>query len=172
MSDFKTNLVQSADAAARVGVLFVAVAMFAAIWESDSPPTDTSNDHWLARRAAGSTSIADVNDQSPGSSGSVTVEDVTGKQPMSRLQPVSLYSGNSRAYPMPAGMCPGEYRVVDSFGMTDMLQVTAETVPTHESDKGSDQYIIEDGDRKIFFIRIHGNGATADLPNKIPGILR
>ena len=35
MSDFKNNLVQTADAAARVGVLFVAVALFAAMWESD-----------------------------------------------------------------------------------------------------------------------------------------
>lgn len=163
MSDFKTNLVQSADAAARVGALFVAVAMFAAMWESDSPPTDASDEHWLARRAASSTSIAKASDASPGSAGSISVEDVTTRKPMPALQSVSLPSGNSRTYPMPAGICPGEYRVVDSFGMTDTLQVTAETVSINESDNGRDQYIVEDGDRKIFFIRIQSERANARM---------
>lgn len=163
MSDFKTNLVESADAAARVGVLFVAVAMFAAMWESDSPPTDASNDHWLARRAASSTSIAEAVDASPGSAGSVSAENVTSKMPMPVFRPVSFRGGNSRTYPMPAGICPGEYRVVDSFGMTDTLHVTAETVSIHESGIARDQYIIEDGDRKIFFIRIHGKSPTARM---------
>lgn len=163
MSDFKTNLVQSADAAARVGVLFVAVAMFAAMWESDSPPTDASDDHWLARRAATSRSIAEAGDASTESAGSVTATKVTSKKPMPEFQPASLHSGNSRSYPMPAGICPGEYRVVDSLGMTDTLQVTAETVSIHESDKGRDQYIIEDGDRKIFFIRIQSESSTARM---------
>ncbi|MGZ0171440.1 MAG: hypothetical protein ACKVHE_17990 [Planctomycetales bacterium] len=157
MSDFKTNLVQSADAAARVGVLFFAVAMFAAMWESDSPPSSSSDDHWLARRAGASASVAARDDKSSPAvqhSGSRT-------SVRSTFESVSQHSATARPYPMPAGIAPGEYRVVDSFGMTDTLHVTAETVLHRGSQNASDQYVIENGDRKIYFIRIQGNAAIA-----------
>jgi hypothetical protein len=163
MSDFKTNLVQSADAAARVGVLCIAVAMFAAMWESDSQPIEASNDNWLTRRAGISTSVAAVGDESPRSADSATVEEVSSNESMPVFRSVALHGGNSRPYPMPTGIAPGEYRVVDSFGMTDTLRVTTEMVSIRDSHETRDQYIIEDGDRKIFFIRIHGESATAQI---------
>ncbi len=163
MSDLKTNLVQSADAAARVGVLFVAVAMFAAMWESDSPPTDASNDHWLAHRAANSASIDEGDAQSTPPAPSATVEEVTRQKSTPASRTDSLHSENSRSYPMPVGIAAGDYRVVDSFGRTDTLHVSVETVPNHVSQNARDQYIFEDGDRKIFFIRIHSQSATARM---------
>jgi len=152
MSDFKTNLVQSADAAAQVGVLFLAVAMFAAMWESDSPPTDASNDHWLARRGGVSASVAARDDKPT----HAIEHSSTGSSVMPMFEPVSRQSSTARPYPMPAGITPGEYRVVDSLGMTDTLLVTVEMVSLHDSQKASDQYIIENGDRKIYFIRFQG----------------
>jgi anti-sigma factor RsiW len=156
MSDFKTNLVQSADAAARVGVLFVAVAMFAAMWESDSPPSNTE-DNWLARRAGASNSVADRDDKPM----HAVEQSGTRSSVMPMFEPVSRHSAPARPYPMPAGIAPGEYRVVDSLGMTDTLHVTAEMVSLYDSQNTSDQYLIENGDRKIFFIRIQGTTAIA-----------
>jgi hypothetical protein len=166
MSDLKTNLVQSADAAARVGVLFVAVAMFAAMWESDSPPTSNSDEHWLARRAGVSKPVATLDDEQP--------EMVDRSQARiergSVFEPTSLQTANVQPYPMPAGIAPGEYQVVDSFGMTDTLHITAEMVSHHDSHKASDQYIIENGDRQIFFIRIRKTTTIAG--SRLESILR
>jgi hypothetical protein len=157
MSDFKTNLVHSADAAARVGVLVLAVAMFAAMWESDSPPSSSSDDHWLAKRAGVSNSVSNLADgQLKGVDRSQAHADGA-----TAFKPASLHLASSQLYPMPAGIVPGQYRVVDSLGMTDTLCVTAEMVSLHDSHQASDQYIIENGDRKIYFIRIQGTTAIA-----------
>lgn len=157
MSDLKTNLVQSVDAAARVGVLFVAVAMFAAMWESDLPSTSSSDNHWLARRAGVTSSIAnaaggqiETTDRSQSHAGRASV-----------LKLARMQIATAQAYPMPAGITPGEYRVVDSLGMMDTLRVTAEMVSLRRSHKASDQYIIENSDRKIYFIRIQGTPSIA-----------
>ncbi|NQV25212.1 MAG: hypothetical protein HQ518_12685 [Rhodopirellula sp.] len=162
MSDFKRNLMESTDAAARVGALFVAVALFAAMWESDSPAT-ASHDNWLARRAGSPATVVEVHVESSGSADSAVAEGVTSNESKPVFGSVSLQSGNSQPYPMPAGIARGEYRVVDSFGMTDTLRVTTEMVSIHDSHKTRDQYIVEDGDRKIFFIRIRRERATAHV---------
>tara|TARA_R110002072_G_scaffold303099_1_gene493405 strand:- start:107659 stop:108156 length:498 start_codon:yes stop_codon:yes gene_type:complete len=156
MSDFKNNLVQSADAAARVGVLFVAVALFAAMWESDSPPAEASDNHWLARRAGALTIDAAGNE--PAESVNQTRDQIKA-QPV--FEPVSHPAVITQPYPMPVGIAPGEYRVVDSRGMTETLNVSAEMVSMQKFDENRDQYIIENGDRKIFFIRIRNENATA-----------
>lgn len=157
MSDLKTNLAQSADAAARVGVLFVAVAMFAAMWESDSPPTPSSDDHWLARRAGVSNSVAPLDDKRP----ELVNQTQAHTERALAFEPASLQTAHVQPYPMPAGIAPGEYRVVDSLGMTDTLRVTAEMVSHHDSQKANDQYIIENVDRKIYFIRIQRTSSVA-----------
>jgi len=157
MSDLKTNLVQSADAAARVGVLFVAVAMFAAMWESDSPPTSNGDDHWLARRAGVSNPVVTLDDEQP----EVVDRSQARTEGGSVFEPASLQTAHVQPYPMPAGITPGDYRVVDSFGMTDTLRITAEMVSHQDSHKSGDQYIIENGNRKIYFIRIRRTTAIA-----------
>lgn len=166
MSDLKTNLAQSADAAARVGVLFVAVAMFAAMWESDSPPSSSSDDHWLARRAGVSNPVADRGDEQL----ELLERSQARTERASAFEPASLQTANVQPYPMPAGIVPGEYRVVDSLGMTDTLRITTEMVSHQDSHKASDQYTIENGDRKIYFIRIQGTTAIAG--SRLESILR
>jgi len=166
MSDLKTNLVQSADAAARVGVLFVAVAMFAAMWESDSPPTSTSDDHWLARRAGVSNPVATLDDEQP----ELVDRSQARTERASAFEPASLQTANVQPYPMPAGIVPGEYRVVDSLGMTDTLRIIPKMASHQDSHKASDQYIIENGDRKIYFIRIRN--VTAIAGSHLESILR
>lgn len=157
MSDFKTNLVQSADAAARVGVLLVAVALFAAMWESDSTSPPSSEEHWLARRAGISNSVADARDES-----SKTAEQSRGQvESDSVFKPASMSTEQNRSYPMPAGIAPGEYRVVDSFGMADILRISPEMVSLHNSHEVKSQYVIEIGDRTVYFIRIQSCSAVA-----------
>jgi hypothetical protein len=156
MSDFKNNLVQTADAAARVGVLFVAVALFAAMWESDSAPTEASDGHWLARRA-GVLTIDAAGDESAKSDSQAQSQ----RGARQTFEPVSHQSMIAQPYPMPVGIVPGDYRVVDTFGMSETLSVTDEMVSMQKSDETRDHFIIENGDRKIFFIRIRTENATA-----------
>ncbi|MDA0806932.1 MAG: hypothetical protein O2945_03680 [Planctomycetota bacterium] len=152
MSDFKNNLVQTADAAARVGVLFVAVALFAAMWESDSAPTEAGDDHWLARRAGGSAVITQI------TGGEFVVDDERNGPTDLQSSPLSLspLTETSLPYPMPAGIVPGDYRVVDSFGKAWALYVTEEKEAAIKVSPERDQFIVEDGSRTIYFIRIRG----------------
>ena len=155
MSDLKRNLVESADAAARVGVLFVAVGIFAAMWESDSPTTKHDS-NWLARRARSTQIVARAGDDS------TSVHEQQSSQPgdSNRLSAVSMQSINAPQYPIPAGIVPGKYRVVDSFGKVQTLQVTVEMASATDPQNPIDQYILEDGERTIYFIRIHGGSDT------------
>jgi hypothetical protein len=149
MSDSKINLVDSADAAARVGVLFVAVAIFAAMWESDTPPANR-DDNWLARRAGTSQTVSRSDDVSASTS-----DESTGLgHSTSAFQTVSAHTTSAQPFPIPAGIVPGDYRVVDSLGMVTTLNVTAEMVSSHRGQNTRDQYVIEDADRSIYFIRI------------------
>jgi len=149
MSDFKRNLVESADAAARVGVLFVAVAIFAAMWESDTPPAKR-DDNWLARRAGASQTIS----RSDGESTTTSDGSAGLRHSTSVFQTVSTHTTSAQPFPIPAGIVPGDYRVVDSLGMVTTLSVTAEMVSSHRLQTTRDQYVIEDADRTIYFIRL------------------
>jgi hypothetical protein len=162
MSDLKRNLVESADAAARVGVLFVAVGIFAAMWESDSPTTnDDSN--WLARRARPAQVVARAGEDSTSAHGSQSSHAgrSNGLRAASMQSISSMRSISAPQYPMPAGIVPGNYRVVDSLGKVQPLQVTAEMASGTDPQHPLDQYILEDGDRTIYFIRIRRGVGTS-----------
>lgn len=167
MSDFKRNLVESADAAARVGVLCVAVALFAAMWESDAPPSADVSDNWLAQRAADSRPNAHVKQSAL--NGNQTRSNDVSINKVGLLSDVSVTSTFSVRYPMPVGITPGEYRVVDSLGNVQTVEVTSEMVTGTGTENPVDQYVIEDGDRKIYFIRIQ---RVADIAWSQPGLLR
>lgn len=167
MTDFKKNLVESADAAARVGVLFVAVALFAAMWESDSPPT-RQTDHWLARRAgiSGTVTRTDHRTIVPAPRrDSIQVDKPASRQTVSR-QTVSTPIGDAHVteaawpYPLPAGIVPGQYRVVDSFGEVSTLHVSDGMVSSNHMTPDCHQLIVEDGHRTVYFIRLR-RAATA-----------
>lgn len=156
MSDFKRNLVESADGAARVGVLFVAVAMFAAMWESDSPSAG-SDDHWLARRAGSSQAVVQVEKGSP----KISEQHARQSNKQGTLKNVSAASVIAVQCPMPVGITPGDYRVVDSLGGVQTVQVTSEMVSGTRTRNPLNQYITEEGDRTIYFIRIKSGSAIA-----------
>jgi len=156
MSDFKRNLVESADAAARVGALFVAVAMFAAMWESDSPPEGT-DEVWLARRANSSRAVVQIEKGSQ----EVSEQHSAHAKARTTLKDVSVTSVVTVPYPMPSGITPGNYRVVDTLGNIQTIQVTLEMVPRARAGNPLNQYIIEEGDRTIYFIRIRSGNTIA-----------
>lgn len=156
MSDFKRNLAESADAAARVGVLFVAVAMFAVMWESDSPPADVS-DNWLARRAGVSRPATAPDERLSKSDKNSGLRETS-----SLLTGVSASSAIVVEYPLPAGIAPGRYRAVDSLGNVQTVRVTSEMATGIRAKSPLAQYIVEQGDRTIYFIRIQGGNEIAD----------
>ena len=156
MSDFKRNLVESADAAARVGVLIVAVAMFAAMWESDTPTTG-SDDNGLAYRAGTSHTLTRIDE-------STSVRNRAASQIDSKatFQTVAAQTIITQSFPVPAGIVSGDYHVVDSLGMVATLNVTPDMVSNQRSHNARNHYTIVDADRTIYFIRIHGRNTIAD----------
>lgn len=168
MTDFKKNLVESADAAARTGVLFVAVALFAAMWESDSPPTRQS-DHWLARRAgiSGTVTKTELNTVAPAPRhDSIRVEKTVSRQASPVLTRDAGAIAATRPFPLPAGIVPGHYRVVDSLGEVSTLHVSDEMVSSSHMASNRNQLIVEDGHRTIYFIRLR-RPATAHAGRSI-----
>lgn len=163
MSDFKKNLVESADAAARVGMLFVTVALFAAMWESDSPPTAQA-DHWLAGRAG----IAEPLTQTEGSVSRTDSDDHTrtGQHRSGAVDSVSITHNEAQPYPLPSGIVPGHYRVVDSLGKVGSLLVTEDMATRDQASSDREQFVVEDGRRTVYFIRLHGP-VTAELNSLI-----
>lgn len=156
MTDFKRNLVESADAAARVGVLLVAVVLFAAIWESDSTHAE---ENWLARRAEQETPTVATRD----------AEDLISSGTDTEVKRVSTSSRQvpTLRYPIPSGIVAGRYRVVDSEGDVQALQITDEMTSGSESNRGRDFYQTQDGNRMVYFIRIRNENAIADLRKSV-----
>ncbi|MDA1162004.1 MAG: hypothetical protein O3B13_02770 [Planctomycetota bacterium] len=162
MSDFKRNLAESADSAARVGVLFLAVAMFAAMWESDA--SSKQDDNWLAARARTKFVVAQSDENA-----SLEIVSQTGEVQKNKpntsdtFGEVSIRRVSGSPYPLPVGIVPGEYRVVDSRGSVETLHITQEiaSVTGNIESLGLGQYVIADAERTIYFIRIRGGNLTA-----------
>ena len=77
---------------------------------------------------------------------------------MSRGQVEVRGVGQTREWPLPVGMTSGEYRVVDSLGAVEMIQVTRSELRQRgiaEGRDARDMYLIDEPTRRIYFVRIN-----------------
>lgn len=152
MNTESPNLIQQANAAARVILLILTSVGFAAIWESDV----RHQDKVLAERRA--------KQQSRTFAGRTEPQEHSRQHLTRALTPPSVREvsvggvGQTREWPLPAGIALGTYRVVDNSGAVEMLQVTSEVLRKQGIAAGKearDMYLLDESDRRIYFIRLN-----------------
>jgi hypothetical protein len=121
-------MVESANAAARIGALMLSVLVFAAMWESDSKPQ--TEELRLVQRA----------------------EPV--RQESATVTTIAPEYGQTRSLPLPAEIAPGHYRVVDSAGTVSSLVVQESIADLNTSTDPLGIYSLQHGDRTLYFIRV------------------
>ncbi len=149
-------MVESVNAASRVGALVLSLIVFAAAWESDSHPT--SVEHRLVLRTVGPTAIAQ-NDAVI-----QTRHDATDINAFETLLPTSFQTVQfpvagiprnlSATNNLPAGIAPGRYRVVDSDGTIDSIVVSHPATGSGQLTPTPSLYTLQLGSRTRYFIRI------------------
>ncbi len=123
MSTRTSQMVESVNAASRLGALMLSVLIFAAMWESDS--SAKPQEHGLASRLSGSQissqseSVSHTSQQSNVSAELNTL--LTTSLIDSRVSMVGLMGNVTSSGSLPTGIVPGRYRVVDSDGTVDSL---------------------------------------------------
>lgn len=123
----------------RVSLLLLVTGLFAGMWSTDSPDERTVAQKQLARLASTPCSIA-LNQSARGN-------DVTRN---------ASFSGrlDTRAVPLPKGIAPGNYLVVNQSGMTQRLTITAHHGVSEENYAQVDQYSVRSGNARWHFIRL------------------
>ena len=162
MSTRTSQMVESVNAASRVGALMLSVLIFAAMWESDSPAKP--QEHGLASRSSGSqisTQIESVSHTSQQSNSSAELNTLlTTSLIDSRVSIVGL-TGNVTSFgSLPTGIAPGRYRVVDSDGAVDSLFVSEAMAGAQHQIQPRDLYTLQLDNRTRYFIRIESPAAT------------
>ncbi|MBI1315143.1 hypothetical protein GC176_27950 [bacterium] len=169
MSSRTSQMVESVNAAARVGALCVSVLLFAAMWESDSPSEPQT--HWLARRAGVTQSHSDEM-RVPTSHTSMrrTAADFNRLLSTPTVTPefstVSLEGRSTPDFVLPVGIAPGCYRVVDSTGTVSSITVSESTVDLQRDVRPRGLYTSHTGNQTRYFIRVEPltQGVAAAAP--------
>ena len=162
MSTRTSQMVESANAAARIGALMLSVLVFAAMWESDSPAKP--QEHGLASRLSGpqintqSESESHAAQQSDGSAELNTL--LTTSLIDSRVSMVGLTGNVTSSDSLPTGIAPGRYRVVDSDGAVDSLFVSEAVAGAQTQIQPRDLYTLQFDNRTRYFIRIESPAAA------------
>lgn len=123
----------------RVSLLLLVTGLFAGMWSTDSPDERTAAQKQLARLASTPCSIA-LNQTAP-------------RNDVARN---ASFSGrlDTRAVPLPKGIAPGNYLVVNQSGMTQRLTITAHHGVSEDNFTPVDQYSIRIGNARWHFIRL------------------
>lgn len=121
----------------RVSLLLLVTGLFAGMWSADSPDERTVAQKQQARLASTPCLIA-----------SATPENEVARN-------VS-FSGrlDTRAVPLPKGIAPGNYLVVNQAGMTQRLTIAAHNGISEGNYAPVDQYSIRSGNSRWHFIRL------------------
>jgi hypothetical protein len=117
----------------RFSLLLVATGLFAGMWSMDKADQRTAAEVRLARCASSPNLARDLSRPE-------------------KLRPQAEVTTQS-SVPLPRGIAPGSYLIVDQTGATQRL-----TVPYEESLSSNfadvDQYMVRDGNRRWHFIRL------------------
>lgn len=121
----------------RVSLLLLVTGLFAGMWSTDSPDERTAAQKQLTRLASTPCSVA------PTPLESAYARNVS-------------FSGRleTRAVPLPKGIAPGNYLVVNQAGMTQRLTITAHHGVSEDNHTPVDQYSVRSGNCRWHFIRL------------------
>lgn len=120
----------------RVSLLLVVTGLFAGMWSADSPDLRSPAEKQMARRASTPRVLEHAAKTSP-----------------STIKAVSL-SERLASIPLPAGIEPGSYLVVDQTGATQRMTIDASTTSTSANFVAIDQYTVRQGEQRWHFIRL------------------
>jgi hypothetical protein len=121
----------------RVSLLLVVTGLFAGMWSADGLESRTVTQQQLVRRAPSRRASDRVTVPATGSSGNASL------------------SGNTAAktVPLPKGIAPGTYLVVDQAGITQRLTISARRRRT-ANHSTVEQYTVRSGGNRWHFIRL------------------
>jgi hypothetical protein len=152
-------MVDSVNAASRVGALVLSLVVFAAMWESDSPPAQSKSRLVIRTGECQGTTQSDAVLQSrrhaAESSSFGTLLPTSLQTPQTSV--VSFISSLSTDGDLPHGIAPGRYRVVDSDGMVDSIVISHSTSGSQRPVQAQSFYTQQLGSRTRYFIRIESS---------------
>ncbi len=123
----------------RVSLLLLVTGLFAGMWSADSPDSRTVAQKQQARLASSPCAIRHA---------------ITPAR-IDRFKTVSLqYRFTSHSIPLPAGIAPGTYLVVNQAGTTDRLTIAACDSGTPANHVPVDQYTVRTAGARWHFIRL------------------
>jgi len=131
----------------RVSILLLVTGLFAGMWSADSPDGRTANEIQLARR---------------GMSPRANARSVTAGRNTRKLtvNEVSKTAG----VPLPQGIAPGEYLVVNQTGVSQRLAIPATQGVTTNNARSVDHYTVRDGANRWHFIRLETSAQNSIPP--------
>lgn len=121
----------------RVSLLLLVTGLFAGMWSTDSPDERTAAQKQLARLASTPCTVATT-------------------PPENAFARNVSFSGrlDTRAVPLPKGIAPGNYLVVNQAGLTQRLTITAHHGVAEDNYAPVDQYSVRSGNFRWHFIRL------------------
>lgn len=139
----------------RVSLLLVVTGLFAGMWSGDSPDLRSPAEKQMARRASTPCLLG------------------AAKSPANRIRTVSL-TQRTAPVPLPAGIEPGTYLVVNQAGETQRLTIDAKAASTTANFVAVDQYTVRQGGLRWHFIRLDNvtdrNGTQPSLTTRAVGL--
>ncbi len=157
-----------AHAAARVFALLLATVGFGAMWQCDSQYQQEVLAHRERERESLVSVVAaphDEDDADPAHPAGTQMLSDDSAAPVSQTQVTLRDVSHVRDWTLPAGIVPGEYRVVDSRGAVDLVRIT----PADVIDQGSiagrearEMYLFDTPDRRVYFIRVASPDAISN----------
>lgn len=157
------GITHPAHAAARVFLLLIATVGFGAMWQSDSQYQQEALAHRERERERESL-VAETDDADPAHpAGSQMLSDDS-DAPVSQTQITLRDVSHVRDWTLPAGIVPGEYRVVDSRGAVDLVRITSADVGYQGSvaeREAREMYLFDEPERRVYFIRVASTDAIS-----------
>ncbi len=159
MSTRTAQMVETVNATARVGALFVSILLFAAMWQSDLSEVQQSEGHWLARRAGLKlpTVVAQQKTderQTAQVKAATEIASLLDSQFVPHFSTVSFASHSFDTTDLPAGIAPGRYRVVDSAGTVSSLVVSDSMIGSQRPVVSRAVYTMHRDGVTLYFIRV------------------
>lgn len=131
----------------RVSLLLLVTGLFAVMWSADCPDERTVSQLQMARLASSPSMFAGP--IAPG------------------RQEVASADAQVQSIPLPNGIAPGTYLVVNQVGLTQRVTIAADAENASNSMSRIDQYAVRIGDARWHFIRIEPT-VTQSLSRRIP----